>query len=311
MTPNLKHLSLALLLAGLPFAGLPLDAQARDTAKPAVQQQATVTVLASLPVTYGLGSLLLDGTSVKLVRAAPENLPATRQPSYFSGRGATSLQKAATKADAVIGLRSIWSDDPLYPVARRTNIRIVEIDAARPVDGALPGIAVQGDNVFPGYPWLNPTNMGRMADVLANDLGRLSPADHEKIQANLAGLKRQLLDLSAASEAKLAEADNLSVVNLSDRLGYLVGGLNLDLIDHPQVADDQWTAEQLKRLGDELKAQDVALVLHHRQPVQAVVDVIAASGAKLVVVDTDAPDSVAGLKAGVDQVVGALTAGKS
>jgi ABC-type Zn uptake system ZnuABC Zn-binding protein ZnuA len=305
MTPTLKHLSLALLLAGLP-----LGVQAQSPAKPAVQQQAGVTVLASLPVTYGLGALLLDGTSVKLVRAAPENIPATRQPSYFSGRGAAGLQKAAGKADAVIGLRSIWSDDPLYPVARRTNIRIVEIDAARPVDGALPGIAVQGENVFSGYPWLNPTNMGRMADVLANDLGRLSPADHDKIQANLAGLKRQLLDLSAGSEAKLAEADNLSVVNLSDRLGYLIGGLNLDLIDHPQVADDQWTPEQLKQLGDELKGQDVALVLHHKQPAQAVVDVIAASGTKLVVVDTDAADSVAGLKAGVEQVVGALAAGK-
>ncbi|MDV3059445.1 metal ABC transporter substrate-binding protein, partial [Pseudomonas paracarnis] len=35
------------------------------------------------------------------------------------------------------------ADDPLYPVARRSNIRIVEVDAARPVDGGLPGIAVQ------------------------------------------------------------------------------------------------------------------------------------------------------------------------
>lgn len=306
MTPTLKHLSLALLLAGLPLA-----VQAQSAAKPAVQQQAGVTVLASLPVTYGLGALLLEGTSVKLVRAAPENLPATRQPSYFSGRGGASLQKAAGKADAVIGLRSIWRDDPLYPVSRRSNIRIVEIDAARPVDGALPGIAVQGDEVFAGYPWLNPTNMGRMADVLANDLGRLSPVDHEKIQANLAGLKRQLLELSASSEAQLAGADNLSVVNLSDRLGYLVGGLNLDLVDHPQVADDQWTPEQLQHLGEELKSQEVALVLHHKQPAQAVMDVIAASGAKLVVVETDAADSLAGLKAGVGQVVGALVAGKS
>jgi len=302
MNATLKHLSLALLLAGLPLAS-----HAQATAKPAAQQAAGVTVLASLPVTYGLGSLLLDGTSVKLQRAAPENIPASRQPSYFSGRGAASLQKAAGKADAVIGLRSIWSDDPLYPVARRSNIRIVEIDAARPVDGALPGIAAQGEHVFAAYPWLNPTNMGRMADVLANDLGRLSPADQAKIQANLAGLKRQLLDLSASSEAKLAEADNLSVVNLSDRLGYLIGGLNLDLVDHPQVADDQWTPEQLKHLGDELKDQDVALVLHHKQPVQAVADVIAASGARLVVVDTDSADSLAGLKAGVEQVVVALT----
>lgn len=302
MTFNLKHLSLALLLAGLPLASV---VQAKPEA--AAQQSGGVTVLASLPVTYGLGSLLLDGTTVKLQRAAPANIPASRQPSYFSGRGGESLQKAAGKADAVIGLRSIWSDDPLYPVARRSNIRIVEIDAARPVDGALPGIAVQGNNVFAGYPWLNPTNLGRMADVLANDLGRLSPADQVKIQANLAAIKRQLLDLSASSEAKLAQADNLSVVNLSDRLGYLIGGLNLDLIDHPQVADDQWTAEQLKHLGDELKGQDVALVLHHKQPVPAVAEVIAASGAKLVVVDTDSDDTLGGLKAGVEQVVAALT----
>lgn len=302
MTPTLKHLSLALLLAGLPLAS-----HAQSPAKPAAQQAAGVTVLASLPVTYGLGSLLLDGTSVKLQRAAPANIPASRQPSYFSGRGLASLQKSAGKADAVIGLRSIWNDDPLYPVARRSNIRIVEIDAARPVDGALPGIAVQGNNVFSGYPWLNPTNLGRMADVLASDLGRLSPADQPKIQSNLAAIKRQLLDLSASSEAKLAEADNLSVINLSDRLGYLIGGLNLDLIDHPQVADDQWTAEQLKHLGDELKGQDVAVVLHHKPPVQAVAEVIAASGAKLVVVDTDSDDTLGGLKAGVEQVVGALT----
>lgn len=301
MTPTLKHLSLALLLAGLPLASV-----VQAATPPAAQQRAGITVLASLPVTYGLGSLLLDGTSVKLQRAAPANIPASRQPSYFSGRGLPSLQKAAGQADAVIGLRSIWRDDPLYPVARRTNIRIVEIDAAKPVDGALPGIAVQGNDAFSGYPWLNPTNLGRMADVLANDLGRLSPADQTKIQANLASVKRQLLDLSASSEAKLAEADNLSVVNLSDRLGYLIGGLNLDLIDHPQVADDQWSAEQLKHLGDELKGQDVALVLHHKQPSQAVTEVIAASGAKLVVVDTDSADTLAGLKAGVEQVVGAL-----
>lgn len=302
MTATLKHLSLALLLAGLP-----LTVHAQAPATPTVQHAASLTVLASLPVTYGLGALLLDGTSVKLQRAAPANIPATRQPSYFSGRGLASLQKAALTADAVIGLRSIWRDDPLYPVARRSNIRIVEIDAAHPVDGALPGIAVQGSNVFPGYPWLNPTNLGRMADVLASDLGRLSPADQQKIQANLTVLKRQLLDLSADSETKLADADNLSVVSLSDRLGYLIGGLNLDLIDHPQAADDQWGPEQLKQLGAELKEKDVALVLHHKQPGQAVANVIAASGAKLVVVDTDSADTLAGLKAGMAQVVQALT----
>lgn len=300
MTFDLKHLCLALALAGLPVLSqaAPLPA--------AAQQQAAVSVLASLPVTHTLVSALLEGTTVKLQRAAPANIPASRQPSYFSGRGGASLQKAAGQADAVVALRSIWSDDPLYPIARRSNIRIIEIDAARPVDGALPGIAVQGNDAFSAYPWLNPTNLGRMADVLAHDLGRLSPNDQTKIQANLASFKRQLLELSAGSESRLADADNLSVINLSDRLDYLISGLNLDLIDHPHVVDDQWSAAALKKLGDELKEQDVALVLHHKQPSKEVADVISASGAKLLVIDTDPQDTLVGLKASVEQVVNAL-----
>ena len=283
---NLKQLTLALALAGLPALS------------------SATQVLTTLPVTHSLASALLDGTSVQLKRAAPANLPASRQPSYFSSRGGDSLAKAAQQADAVIGVRSIWRDDPLYPMARRSNIRIVEIDAARPVDGALPGIAVSGDDAYGAYPWLNPTNLGRMADVLANDLERLAPADKAKIQGNLAGLKRQLLELSAASQTRLAKVDNLTVVSLSERLGYLASGLNLDVVEQPLPTE--WDAAALKALEENLKAQDVALVLDHRQPDAAVAEVIKAAGAKLVVVESDPEDAFAGLKASVDQVVGAL-----
>ena len=73
---------------------------------------------------------------------------------HWTGLGyyarARNLHKAAQQADAVIGVRSIWRDDPLYPMARRSNIRIVEIDAARPVDGALPGIAEFDAGACPG-----------------------------------------------------------------------------------------------------------------------------------------------------------------
>jgi len=288
---NLKQLTLALTLAGLPSLSF------------------ATQVLTTLPVTHSLASALLEGTSVQLKRAAPANLPASRQPSYFSGRGGASLQKVAQQADAVIGVRSIWRDDPLYPMARRSNIRIVEIDAARPVDGALPGIAVKGDEAFAAYPWLNPTNLGRMADVVANDLERLSPADKAKIQANLAGIKRQMLELTANSQTRLAEVDNLTVVSLSERLGYLASGLNLDVVEQVLPADDKWDEAALKAFGNNLKAQDVALVLHHRQPDAKVAEVIAAAGAKLLVVESDADDTVAGLKASVEQVVKALGQG--
>ncbi|MDH0649018.1 metal ABC transporter substrate-binding protein [Pseudomonas sp. GD03858] len=285
---TLKKLTLALALSGLPLLA------------------SATQVLTTLPVTHSLASALLEGTSVQLQRAAPANLPASRQPSYFTGRGGASLHKAASKADAVIGVRSIWRDDPLYPMARRSNIRIVEIDAARPVDGALPGIAVKGDEAFAAYPWLNPTNLGRMADVVANDLERLSPTDKAKIQANLAALKRQMLELTASSQTQLAKVDNLSVVSLSERLGYLASGLNLDVVEQPLPTDDKWDDASLKALGETLKAEDVALVLHHRQPDAKVAEVIAASGAKLLVVESDPDDTVAGLKASVAQVVKAL-----
>ncbi|MEA3234174.1 zinc ABC transporter substrate-binding protein [Pseudomonas mosselii] len=285
---TLNKLPLVLVLSGLPLLA------------------SATEVLTTLPVTHSLASVLLDGTSVQLKRAAPANLPASRQPSYFSGRGGASLQKVALKADAVIGVRSIWRDDPLYPMARRSNIRIVEIDAARPVDGALPGIAVKGDEAFAAYPWLNPTNLGRMADVVANDLERLSPTDKAKIQGNLAGLKRQMLELTANSQTRLAEVDNLTVVSLSERLGYLASGLNLDMVEQPLPADGKWDEAALKALGENLKAQDVALVLHHRQPDAKVAEAIAASGAKLLVVDSDPDDTVAGLKASIEQVVKAL-----
>ncbi|RON32893.1 metal ABC transporter substrate-binding protein [Pseudomonas frederiksbergensis] len=269
-----------------------------------------VLVLAALPVTYGLGALLLEGTDVSLERAAPANLPGSRQTAYFTGRGAQALNKLAIDADAVIGLRSLWPDDPLYPNARRSNIRIIEIDAARPVDGALPGIAVQPGSKIDGLnsqPWLASNNMGRMADVMAADLVRLAPAAKPKIDANLAALKQRLLKLSADSESRLANADNLSVMSLSDHFGYLIGGLNLELIGLDARPDAEWTPEALTQLGATLKNNDVAVVLHHRQPPDAVKAVVAESGSRLVVLSVDAVDPVAELEGNVDLVIKGLS----
>lgn len=296
---SLRKLTLAMALCGV--VGNPLLA---------AENPQPLRVLASLPITYGLGEVLLKGTDVSLERAAPANLPGSRQTAYFTGRGAPALGKLASDADAVIGVRSLWADDPLYPIARRSNIRIVEVDAARPVDGALPGIAVQPGLKVDGLnsqPWLASNNMGRMADVIAADLVRLAPSAKPKIEANLAALKQRLLKLSADSEARLAEADNLSVLSLSDHFAYLIGSLNLELIGQDARADAEWTAEDLKKLTATLKDNDVALVLHHRQPSEAVKAAIAASGSHLLVLSTDAADPVAELEGNVDLLLKGLS----
>ena len=291
---TLRTLTLALAMTGLLNAPL----QAADT-----------TVLASLPITYGLSDLLLKDSGVKLQHAAPANLPGSRQSAYFSSRGAPALHSLATKADAVIGLRSVWSDDPLYPMARRSNIRIVEVDAARPVDGSLPGIAVQPGVHVDGLnsqPWLTSNNMGRMADVIAADLVRLAPDAKPQIEANLASLKQRLLKLSADSEAQLAQADNLSVVSLSDRLDYLIGGLNLERVEVNHKGDETWTPESLQGLTQTLKNNEVALVLDHRQPSAEVQKAIAEGGSTLVVIGADGTDPVTELQGNFEAIITAL-----
>ncbi|NVZ66450.1 zinc ABC transporter substrate-binding protein [Pseudomonas gingeri] len=311
--PNLRPLTLALVLSGL-FSSTLCANPAPLPAAPQQDQQAgtsarPVRILASLPVTHGLGEILLKDTGVVLQRAADANLPGSRQSAYFSGRGAAALQKLASNADAVIGLRSLWPDDPLYPMARRSNVRIVEVDAARPVDGSLPGIAVQpgqGVDGLNSQPWLSSNNLGRMADVIAADLVRLAPEARPKIESNLATLKQRLLKLSADSETRLAKTDNLSVVSLSERFNYLVGGLNLDLIEVDARSDEQWTPEALAKLGETLKDAEVKVVLDHRQPPEAVKSTISQAGSTLLVLDTEGSDPLTGLQDSINQVLATL-----
>ena len=297
---SLRKLTLALAITGL----LSTPLQAADTGG------APLRILASLPITYGLGQLLVKDSNIALERAAAANLPGSRQSAYFSGRGASALHQLALNADAVIGLRSVWSDDPLYPMARRSNIRIVEVDAARPVDGSLPGIALQPGNHPDGLnsqPWLASNNMGRMADVIAADLVRLAPSAKGQIEANLASLKQRLLKLSADSEARLAGADNLSVVSLSDRLDYLIGGLNLERVEVHHKGDEPWTPEALKALSQTLEDNDVALVLDHRPASAALQAAVTEGGSELVVVSADGADPVAELQGNIDAIVKVLT----
>nr|WP_059391383.1 zinc ABC transporter substrate-binding protein [Pseudomonas toyotomiensis] len=293
---TLQRLSLVLAACAL-LAG-PLHAETQP-----------VRILASLPITYGLGASLLDGSAVQLQRAAPANLPASRQPSYFAGRGAGALEKAARDADAVIALRSLWPDDPLYPLARRSNIRIVEVDGARPVDGALPGIALRSDggDALASQPWLNINNLGRMADVIAADLSRLAPEAKPQIEANLATLKQRLLKLSAASESRLAELDNLSVASLSDHFDYLIDGLNLDLVELSVAKDAEWTAETLAQLSADLRDYDVAAVLVQRQPPADLAKAISDGGSRLVLIEDNQDTPIAGLETAIGQVLDALS----
>lgn len=257
------------------------------------------TVLAGHPVTYALASDLATGSTLKVERAAPENIPPTRLTAYLTSRGEAAFKTAVRGADAVITLRSLWPEDPLYPLARRSNLRIVEIDAAQPIDGALPGIALQAGKALPSQPWLDPVNLGRMADTLANELGRLEPAAQPGIAARLASIKRRLIVLSARNEAALAAVDNVAVASLSERLDYLIGGLNLDRIDLPPSSDPA-------NLTRELQTARVALVLSDGAPAPELANAVRAAQARLLVVSPTGSDPLGELEAMSARVIEAL-----
>lgn len=249
---------------------------------PAAASAAT-RVLTAHPAAFALASTLAKGSAIAVAAVQPAKLPATRLAAYLAGRGRATLAEAAVEADAVVTFRSFWPEDPLYPHARRANIRIVEIDAGRPLDGALNGIAIAepsddgavhaalGLSPMPATgegsaPWLAPSSLGRMADVLAADLSRLDPSSAEAIAANLANLKRALLSLKADADVALAEADDLTAVALSPHFAYLAADLGIDLLASITAAPNEWTAERAAKLAAWIAANGVSAVLLDGEP---------------------------------------------
>lgn len=316
--PNLRPLALALLLSGL-YSSASFSSQAPmpitanhglgTAALHTSSEKQSVRILASLPVTYGLGEILLKDSGVELQRAADANLPGSRQSAYFSGRGAPALQKLANQADAVIGLRSLWPDDPLYIMARRSNVRIVEVDAARPVDGALPGIAVQpgqGTDGLNSQPWLSSNNpvahgrcdrrrpyapgaCGQAEDREQPGDAQAAPAQAQRRQRNAPGQGRQPQRIQP-----------LRALRLPGRRA------QPELIHNDARSDEQWTPEALAKLSETLKDADVKLVLDHRQPPEAVKAAIAQAGSTLLVLETESVDPLTGLEASITQVLDIL-----
>ncbi|MDP3250761.1 MAG: zinc ABC transporter substrate-binding protein [Hydrogenophaga sp.] len=267
------------------------------------QTAAPTRLLVAHPVVAALTTALVRDTGIVVLRPVPETLPPNRQLAFFTGRGAAGLGEAARQADAVIALRSIWPDDPLFPLARRQNIRLIEIDAARPLDASLPGMALQeGDTSANALPWLDPVNLGRMADVIASDVARLVPAARPRLLANVAALRQQVLTITAQSEARLAAASNLTVFSLSDRLDYLANGFNLDTAGTDARADEAWTPDALAELTRRLRSASVVAVLHHRELPAALAWAVQQSGARVIVLSTEGRDPMGELRENAERL---------
>src|SRR5262249_3880187 len=98
-------------------------------------------VLTGTQATYSLTSALTAGTPITV-----QNVPADgRQLSLLKDyiqRRTDPLAATFTGAAAVVSVTNALPSDPLYRFAREANIRVIDIDAAKPWSIDRPGVAL-------------------------------------------------------------------------------------------------------------------------------------------------------------------------
>ncbi|WP_323716147.1 metal ABC transporter solute-binding protein, Zn/Mn family [Paracoccus aminovorans] len=277
---------------------------------PAAQAE---TLLTAHPAAEALARRLTEGTTISVEAVQPARLPASRLHSFLAGRGRAQLEEAARKADAVLTFRSFWPEDPLYPAARRANIRIVEIDAAQPLDQRMPGIAMLkpddtdaalyarlGLEPMPPAgeetaPWLAPTRLGEMAEVVAGDLSRLVPADASRLAENLRALKHDLLLAKSEADRAMAARDSVDFVALSPQFGYMAADYGLDLRARIIAAPAEWTPERAGSLARWMAQESIADVLTARALTPELTAALEAEGIRITLLDPIAEGDLAAL----------------
>ena len=110
-----------------------------------------------------------------------------------------------------------------------------------------------GDRVPSVYFWLSPANGVRVAEIIASDFGRLSPADSVQIGRNLADYRQQLLELKREYEVKLATLLDVTVFALAPEFVYLTSDMGLYVEGYFLKQDIDWTDRDLQEIESYLK----------------------------------------------------------
>jgi ABC-type Zn uptake system ZnuABC Zn-binding protein ZnuA len=221
----------------------------------------------------------------------------------FFERPTPEVSGQLKRAEAVVTIGRLWREDPLFAAARGENIRVVNIDATEPVSTTLTGVALtrEPEARAPWEPvstsdapapraspffWLSPTNAGHAAEIVARDLARLSPRDAGKVNQNLAMYRQIVFELKQSYEARLAELENVTVFALAPDFVYLTNDLGIFVDGYFLKQEIEWTPADFDAFRKHLKERGIRVVIHKRDPGDAVRKAIADAGAKLVVLRT-------------------------
>lgn len=261
-------------------------------------------VLTALPAIHALTVALCTGTAIDVVRLPSEEaIPMEGQANALSRLGA----QAFGDAEAVVALSRLWRADPLFPTARRHNLRIIDIDASYSWNAGKPGLAVMrvpqnsGFGLDPGdtelglspYAWLSPINAMRMAAIVSDDLARLSPSDTGRIKRNLAALEARIRRLKADYGARVAKLPDPRLVSLAGEFVYLFEDFGIFVDGWFVKQDIDWSDADCTAFTTYLRERGVRVVAHKWMPNDSILSAAKDGGARLLVLDAGNPGLLA------------------
>ncbi|MEZ8376874.1 ABC transporter substrate-binding protein [Vibrio cyclitrophicus] len=243
-------------------------------------------ILTSTPVTYALATELTKGTDITTEYLPPKRYGIDRLPNWFGTKGESIVLKSGEKATVALTLTSIWQADPTFVYARQGNIRLVEVDVAQAITPRAQGVAALtlSNGEVSKYAWLNPTNLTRMAAIVADDFKLLWPAQADTIDSNLQRVMLDVRELINKQQAVLLDNDVDSVLLLSESLEDFASGSQLFVEERMFKAELEWTEQDKAKLKAMFSEDDALLLLTAKKPTNLIKSLVPSE--RILVVDS-------------------------
>ena len=237
-------------------------------------------VITSIQPLYSLTSYLTKGTDIKVYTPFGSDISMTMSKEAIREEGFDL--SVAKKAQAVVDIAKVWSEDVIYGKARMNKINIVEIDASYPYDEKMTTIFFSdysNGEVNP-YIWTGSKNLVRMVNIISRDLIRLYPQNKAKIEKNVTKFTNDLLKIENEANEKLLSVDNASVISLSENLQYFLNDMNIyaEYVDYDSI-----TAENIANL---VRDKGIKVVISDRWLKKNVIKALKDAGGEFVIINT-------------------------
>ena len=237
-------------------------------------------VITSIQPLYSLTSYLTKGTDIKVYTPFGSDISMTMSKEAIREEGFDL--SVAKKAQAVVDIAKVWSEDVIYGKARMNKINIVEIDASYPYDEKMTTIFFSdysNGEVNP-YIWTGSKNLVRMVNIISRDLIRLYPQNKAKIEKNVNKFTNDLLKIENEANEKLLSVDNASVISLSENLQYFLNDMNIyaEYVDYDSI-----TAENIANL---VRDKGIKVVISDRWLKKNVIKALKDVGGEFVIINT-------------------------